>query len=137
MIADFGICKNLEEQTSNSSVRGIHAYIEPQCKDPSYKRNEKSDIYSLGILFWEISSGRTPFLNFNSTFIPHNICGGLRETPVVNTPLKYQQLYQKCWDADPESRPDINEVHEALADEREILVQNSGIEGDNQYVQSN
>ena len=106
-------------------------------QEPNHKRNEKSDIYSLGILFWEISSGRTPFLNFNSTFIPHNICGGLRETPVVNTPLKYQQLYQKCWDADPESRPDINEVHEALADEREILVQNSGIEGDNQYVQSN
>src|ERR1051325_2070207 len=105
MIADFGICKNLEEQTSNSSVRGIHAYIEPQCKDPSYKRNEKSDIYSLGVLFWEISRGRIPFHDFEPLSIWLKICNGIRETPVDNMTSKYQQLYKKCWDIDPDSRP--------------------------------
>src|ERR1051325_12224737 len=111
MIADFGICKNLEEQTSNSSVRGIHAYIEPQCKDPSYKRNKKSDIYSLGVLFWEISSGRVPFSDAQ-ILIAINIVNGLRETPVENTPFEYQQLYQKCWDDEPDLRPDIGKIYE-------------------------
>src|SRR5436190_3170523 len=113
MIADLGLSKQLGEINSNSKPLGMLAYLEPQCyKNSNYKRNEKSDIYSLGVLFWEISSGRIPFLNNE----PHNIwlkiCNGLRETPVDDTPLKYRQLYQKCWDTDPDSRPDINKVCE-------------------------
>ena len=35
-----------------------------RCNDNSiqlYRLNEKSDVYSVGILLWEISSGRPPF----------------------------------------------------------------------------
>src|SRR6266498_1988600 len=39
----------------------------------------------------------------------------LREKPIKITPLEYQQLYQKCWDHDPEKRPDINQVYEMLS----------------------
>ena len=128
MIADFGLCKNLEEQTSNSSVCGLCAYIEPQCKNSSYKRNEKSDIYSLGVVLWEISSGRIPFHNLDKHDIWYRVCNGLRETPVNNTPSEYQKLYQECWDEDPDLRPDINRVYNTLirlqfdVDEHEIQV---------------
>ncbi|CAB4423416.1 unnamed protein product [Rhizophagus irregularis] len=37
------------------------------------------------------------------------------EKPIVGTPQEYQQLYQKCWDAEPNSRPDIGEVYETLS----------------------
>ncbi|CAB5189728.1 unnamed protein product [Rhizophagus irregularis] len=37
-----------------------------------------------------------------------------REDPIVGTPLEYQQLYQKCWDGDPEKRPDINQVYNEI-----------------------
>ncbi|PKY55929.1 hypothetical protein RhiirA4_475788 [Rhizophagus irregularis] len=58
-------------------------YIEPQ---RNYKRDKKSDIYSLGVLFWEITSGRPPFFK--------------KEEPIEGTLLEYSQLYQKCWDRD-------------------------------------
>ena len=62
MIADFGLSKPWADIGSNSAVLGMVAYIEPQCFIiDNYKRNEKSDIYSLGVLIWEISSGKPPF----------------------------------------------------------------------------
>ncbi|KAF0550658.1 kinase-like protein [Gigaspora margarita] len=50
-IADFGLSKRITEMsvTSNSIIHGMPAYIDPKCFiDPTYKRNKKSDIYSLG-----------------------------------------------------------------------------------------
>src|SRR4051794_36480716 len=76
----------------------------------NYKRNEKSDIYSLGLLFWEISSGKPPF----SEIPILGIINGIREIPIENTPIEYQKLYEDCWKVDPEQRPDINKVHEVL-----------------------
>ncbi|CAB4431281.1 unnamed protein product [Rhizophagus irregularis] len=37
------------------------------------------------------------------------------EKPIEGTPPEYQQLYQKCWDGEPKSRPDIEEVYETLS----------------------
>src|ERR1041384_7846835 len=95
---------------------GVHVYIEPQCfKDPKYKKDKKSDIYSLGVLFWELSSGCPPFIDFSRELLGHHIgIMGLRETPVENTPLEYQDLYQQCWNGEPDLRPDINKVYEEL-----------------------
>ena len=118
LIADLGISKQLTEAvgtSSNSEILGMPAYIDPQCYiKETYKRNKKSDIYSLGVLLWEITSGRAPFPNIKRHFISYRIREGLRETPVVGTPSKYQQLYQECWNVDPDSRPDIDKIHDTL-----------------------
>ena len=91
------------------------AYIDPQCYIKTYyKRNEKSNIYSLGVLFWEISSGISPFSEIPLFNISLYIIEGIRETPISNTPFEYQQLYENCWKKDPNQRPDIDEIHRAL-----------------------
>ncbi|CAB4402705.1 unnamed protein product [Rhizophagus irregularis] len=38
----------------------------------------------------------------------------LREEPIDGTPSEYRQLYQKCWDGDPEKRPNINDVYNEI-----------------------
>jgi serine/threonine protein kinase len=58
--------------------------------------NEKSDIYSLGVLLWEISSGRPPFYDEDKQFdidFALEISQGLRETIVPDTPEKYIKIY--------------------------------------------
>ncbi|PKY24321.1 kinase-like protein, partial [Rhizophagus irregularis] len=118
LIADLGLSKKLAEITTHSKGNkyGMDGYIDPQCfKDRKYKKNKKSDIYSLGVLLWEISSGRPPFSDCSRNLITHYIIKGEREDPIEGTPLKYQQLYQECWDDNPESRPDIEKVHEILS----------------------
>ena len=115
MLADFGLSKYLAEIKSNSIILGTPACIEPQCFiNNNYQQNEKSDIYSLGVLFWEISSGNPPFHGIAELKIIVDINKGKRETPISNTPFKYQQLYEKCWKEEPNQRPDINEIHRVL-----------------------
>ncbi|GBC01816.1 hypothetical protein RclHR1_04340013 [Rhizophagus clarus] len=116
MIADLGLSKQLNvDITSSSTVYGMPAYVDPQCyKSDNYIRDKKSDIYSLGVLLWEITSGCPPFSKSPIHTLNIKIANGLREQPVVNTPLPYVNLYKKCWNDDPDLRPTVDEVFEAL-----------------------
>jgi hypothetical protein len=119
LIADLGLSKELAEATTNSvaNTMGMIEYMEPQCfKNIKYKKDKESDIYSLGVLLWEISSGHPPFLNYSRDALSYHIGHeNLRENPIDGTPQVYQQLYQKCWDVEPNSRPDIGKVYETLS----------------------
>jgi serine/threonine protein kinase len=112
---DFGL--SVEDA---SSVSENIVYVEPyHLHDPSYKLDMRSDIYSLGVLLWELTSEYPPFSNlgsgaFNLAQIIIGIVNGKREDPIENTPLGYQNLYQKCWHDNPDIRPEINEVYEIL-----------------------
>ncbi|KAF0553894.1 kinase-like protein [Gigaspora margarita] len=85
-IADFGLSKQINEMsmTSNSIVHGMPAYVEPQCLiKKRYKRDKSSDIYSFGMILWEISSGRPPFQGFESKMeLCFHIFQGNREEPI-------------------------------------------------------
>ncbi|UZO10542.1 uncharacterized protein OCT59_002123 [Rhizophagus irregularis] len=117
-IIDFGIAKSMETQTySYSGVFGSLPYIDPKrLANYSYEYNEKSDIYSLGVLMWEISSGKSPFANRNigGDLLRHDLIGGHREEPVPDTPDEYLKLYKSCWDPEPNKRPSISQVFSKL-----------------------
>ena len=59
-----------------------------------YLLNKKSDIYSIGVLFWEISSSRPPFCNepYDAS-LAIKILQGFREKPIPNTPKDYEKIY--------------------------------------------
>lgn len=118
LIADLGLSKKLAEVSTNSKANklGMVEYIDPQLyKSAKFKKNKKSDIYSLGVLLWEISSGHPPFPNCERDILHLHIRDGHREKPVKGTPPKYRQLYQECWDGEPNSRPDIEKVYKTLS----------------------
>ena len=116
MIADLSLSKLVTNTNNSTSVlHGMPAYAEPQrYKNRHYKRDKKSDIYSLGVLLWEISSDKPPFSDYEGYAIVIEISKDKRETPIKGTPSDYVQLYQRCWDGDPSSRPVIEEVHKIL-----------------------
>src|SRR2546429_7604311 len=124
MIADLGLSKQLTiEVTSNPIIYGMPAYVESKCyKNDNYVRDKKSDIYSLGVLLWEITSGYPPFSKIPAYALSYKIGNGFREQPIIDTPLAYVNLYQKCWDDDPNLRPNIDEVFEIL--EKTLQIKN-------------
>uniref|UniRef100_U9TG80 Protein kinase domain-containing protein n=1 Tax=Rhizophagus irregularis (strain DAOM 181602 / DAOM 197198 / MUCL 43194) TaxID=747089 RepID=U9TG80_RHIID len=112
-LADFGLSKRTDEFVKSKSAPGVVRYVDPKkfTVDPKkYSLNEKSDIYSIGVLLWEISSGRPPFEGKSDYFLLTNIPKGFREEPISNTPKDYEEIYTDCWKYEPNDRPDIEEV---------------------------
>ncbi|KAF0469708.1 kinase-like protein [Gigaspora margarita] len=112
MIADFGLAKSLGS-TSNSLAGGTLLYSDPKYMENPYlfKREKPSDIYSLGVLFWELSSGVPPFKNMTGeTIVARKIISGEREAPINGTPIDFMNLYCDAWNGDPNSRPGIAEI---------------------------
>ncbi|PKC68498.1 kinase-like protein [Rhizophagus irregularis] len=128
-LADFGRSCQKELECYNTEVWGVLPYVDPKMLEElvepfpninqvgqklPYKPNEKSDIYSLGVLFWELTSRLPPFDGLGDDIIMLKILNGLREKPVPNTNVKYNGLYKECWKQEPDERPHISKVNEVL-----------------------
>jgi serine/threonine protein kinase len=96
-VADFGLSKEESEESSSDTSRifGIIPYIDPKhFTIENYKLNKKSDIYSIGILLWQISSGRRPFCDINYDIkLSLEIINGKREKIIEGTPDEYTKIY--------------------------------------------
>ncbi|KAF0424504.1 kinase-like protein [Gigaspora margarita] len=106
-------------------------YMDPQYLQDIevYKFNKSSDIYSIGILLWEISSCIIPFekevpCNY---YLLNAIIHGKREIAVSGTPKNYVKIFTECWQNDSSQRPTIQHVHNDLNNidynKNEILIE--------------
>ncbi|RHZ69991.1 hypothetical protein Glove_276g87 [Diversispora epigaea] len=110
LITDLGLSQSLDTN-SNSLKGGMLAYSDPGYlrNQSTYKRSKASDIYSLGVLLWEISSGRPPNLEIIKIII-----NGERERPINGTPEDYIIIYSNAWKDDPNQRPTIKNIFDSL-----------------------
>lgn len=114
LITDFGLSRYVNNANSNNGVRGVVPYISPErLKNSPF--DHSSDVYSLGVIMWELTSGHPPFNRDGDNFLlPFEIMRGRREEIVPGTPVEYSDLYQKCWDGEPVRRPHLPVVLGAL-----------------------
>lgn len=102
-LADFGLSRRIVEVSSNNDILGMIPYIDPQLlkkqmnDKKKYKANKKSDVYSVGVLLWEISSGQIPFKSYSEHYqrlaLMSEITDGKREIPISSTPVDYINIY--------------------------------------------
>ena len=92
-----------------------------------------ADVYSLGIMMWELHTSQIPFSDDNSRDyeLRRSIVAGKR--PTVPTTrgrhvAAFVALYMQCWAGDPRARPRIGDVHQRLLQAHESLSQDSGEE---------
>ncbi|RIB28809.1 kinase-like domain-containing protein [Gigaspora rosea] len=101
-----------------SNIYKFIQYIDPQYLQSieTYKLNRSSDVYSIGILLWQISSGVVPFES-ESPYgydLLNAIIHGKRENEIPGTPNEYVKIYEECWQHNPDQRPSIQRVFEDL-----------------------
>ncbi|CAB4387502.1 unnamed protein product [Rhizophagus irregularis] len=124
-LADLGLSKRIEESSNiQSKSFEMVTYVDPQIFNKKrdinnqiqlYSLNKKSDIYSIGIVLWEISSGQPPFCNKSYDInLAMELSQGLREKPIPNTPENYINIYTDCWNNEPDNRPTIKQVFTRL-----------------------
>ncbi|CAG8731289.1 7805_t:CDS:2, partial [Cetraspora pellucida] len=97
-----------------NEVIGLFSFEESRKENRIFKFNKKSDVYSVGVLLWELTSGCPPFKDVVELYqlpsLLEDIKKGVRENHIEGTPPTYIKIYSDCWQRDPDSRPDIQQV---------------------------
>ncbi|KAI3859186.1 hypothetical protein MKW92_025105 [Papaver armeniacum] len=114
-VGDFGLSK-FKHQTFLSTLtgQGMPQWMAPEVlrNDPS---DEKSDIYSYGVILWEIATLKIPWDNYNSMQVIAAVgCMNQRlEIPKEVDP-GWVSIIESCWQSDPKCRPTFRELLEKL-----------------------
>ncbi|CAI2167410.1 3558_t:CDS:2, partial [Funneliformis geosporum] len=106
VISDLGISKlSTDLSDNNNNYYGIMPYIDPEIFQGK-KYTKASDIYSFGMIMWELMNGKRPFEDqaYDTDLMIH-IIDGARPPIVTNAPEGCIELMQQCWDSDPNKRP--------------------------------
>ncbi|XP_046803485.1 mitogen-activated protein kinase kinase kinase 7-like isoform X2 [Lucilia cuprina] len=116
-ICDFGTVTDLVTIMTNNS--GSAAWMAPEVFEGS-KYTEKCDVFSWGIVLWEIIAREKPFKDFDNAFcILWKIHKGERPPPISDLPEPIKQLMNSCWAKTPELRPSM----QCVVDKMNILMQ--------------
>jgi Tfp pilus assembly protein PilF len=122
-VADFGLARSIGESglTASGAVLGSPAYMSPEqvTGDPT---DERSDIYSLGIMLYQLVTGQTPF----KADTPHAVMEmRLHKAPrpvhevVPDVPPYVEAIVARCLEVDPDARfPTMAAVLTALASQQ-------------------
>ncbi len=109
-LTDFGIAKDTDVTalTGQNSTIGTASYMSPeQCKGDK-NLTFKSDLYSLGVVFFELLSGKKPFYAENTVdmFLKHVNEEPPRIGKLVNElPAKMETLVLQLMEKDKDDRP--------------------------------
>lgn len=107
-LTDFGLSTVKPKKAGQS---GTYAWMAPELLDGKGIPTLKTDVYSFGMLLWEIVTQKIPFENeTNPAVIKNWVIRGVREVIPDNCPEMLAKLINECWHANPAERPTIAEV---------------------------
>jgi serine/threonine-protein kinase len=115
-VMDFGIARATTSETLQVSdkVLGSVAYLSPEQAKGVYS-DERSDLYSLGIVFYEMLTGRTPFKGETPiSVVMKHLEEELSFKEKDDVPIGYQNIIRKLTQKLPENR--YQSVRELVAD---------------------
>lgn len=77
--------------------------------------NHKADVYSFGIILWELNAGKKPFAGLNrELFYEQVVHGGERPPLSKKWPQELCKLITDCWATEIDKRPPFVEVVDVL-----------------------
>ncbi|XP_061668963.1 mitogen-activated protein kinase kinase kinase 7 isoform X5 [Syngnathoides biaculeatus] len=108
-ICDFGTACDIQTHMTNN--KGSAAWMAPEVFEGS-NYSEKCDVFSWGIILWEVVTRRKPFDEiggpaFRIMWAVHN---GTRPPLIKNLPKPIENLMTRCWSKDPSQRPSMEEI---------------------------
>ncbi|CAB4435068.1 unnamed protein product [Rhizophagus irregularis] len=116
-ISDMGLCRPANYNTSEISKNSIYGNLPYMAPEILQRQNytKAADIYSFGIIMYEVISGLPPYYNIgHDGNLAIRICQGLRPRFNIKVPQLIVHLIKRCLDANPLNRPTANEIYKIL-----------------------
>uniref|UniRef100_A0A3Q3AGG0 Mitogen-activated protein kinase kinase kinase 12 n=1 Tax=Kryptolebias marmoratus TaxID=37003 RepID=A0A3Q3AGG0_KRYMA len=109
-ISDFGTSKELSDKSTKMSFAGTVAWMAPEVirNEPV---SEKVDIWSFGVVLWEMLTGEVPYKDVDSSAIIWGVGNNSLQLPVPEScPDGFKILLRQCWNCKPRNRPSFRQI---------------------------
>ncbi|XP_076087536.1 uncharacterized protein LOC143057950 [Mytilus galloprovincialis] len=115
-ITGFGPDPSYDEGEDNSGNERIPIkWVAPECMKSTQHANELSDVWSFGIVMWEIFSlGETPYPGLQSREVPGKIKIGYKMAKPELCDDEFYEVMLKCWHYDPRKRSGFEQLKEQM-----------------------
>ncbi|XP_077178756.1 mitogen-activated protein kinase kinase kinase 9 isoform X3 [Paroedura picta] len=108
-ITDFGLAREWHK-TTKMSAAGTYAWMAPEVIRSSMF-SKGSDVWSYGVLLWELLTGEVPFRGIDGLAVAYGVAMNKLALPIPSTcPEPFARLMEDCWNTDPHSRPSFDDV---------------------------
>jgi len=109
-ISDFGTSREWNEISTKMSFAGTVAWMAPEIirNEPC---SEKVDIWSYGVVLWELMTCETPYKDVDSSAIIWGVGSNSLHLPIpLSCPDGFRLLIKQCWAAKPRNRPSFKHI---------------------------
>lgn len=107
-IADLGLA---EIGRSYEAHRGTRGWMAPELSQAGVTATQSSDIYSLGVVFWELATHRKPYTKSSTDetipLLREELITALNES---QCPADLKELIRQCLSVYPKDRPTMSEI---------------------------
>ncbi|XP_013881170.1 mitogen-activated protein kinase kinase kinase 9 [Austrofundulus limnaeus] len=112
-ITDFGLAREWH-RTTKMSTAGTYAWMAPEViRSSTFSKG--SDIWSYGVLLWELLTGEVPFRSIDGLAVAYGVAMNKLALPIPSTcPEPFARLMESCWSSDPHSRPHFSTILDQL-----------------------
>jgi len=120
MVSDFGLSRDVYESGEYENISGGMLPVRWMALESleHYTYNTKTDVWSFGVVLWEIESGgKMPYPGLSGMEIVDFLKLGQRLKHPDGCSNKIYEMMTSCWDQEPTQRPSFNELVTSLNQE--------------------
>ncbi|KAI5058630.1 hypothetical protein GOP47_0026800 [Adiantum capillus-veneris] len=124
VIGDLGVARLVNEIDGGGLEIGTYRWMAPEVCSRAVSGvrggstswfSYKTDVYSFGILMWELVTCKMPYVDYNPVQAAVGVVmHGLRPSLPSSTFPPFRYLIQKCWDQNPSNRPHFSQILQML-----------------------